>query len=140
MLALAREYGIWQLNCAMASMQLTTRSLPTGLGYVLGLNNRLCSGILLLLLIGANGPAADLSMRVLGPPQNLAFARYIASLQRPDPFRGSGPVLISIEASLPKLYKQAALLAVREPVKNERGEYGLLQIEGDGTVTPELCA
>jgi hypothetical protein len=122
-------------------MQPTGRSLQTGLRYILRLNNRLCpySVLVLLLSIAANAPAADLSTRVLGPPQNLAFARYIASLQKRDPFTKSGPVLISIEASLPKLYKEAGLLAVREP-KNERGEYGLLQIEGDGTVTEEVIA
>jgi hypothetical protein len=79
-----------------------------------------------------NGPAADLSLQVLGPPQNHAFGRYIASLQKRDPFTESGPVLISIEASLPKLYKEAKLLAVRELGGNERSQYCLLQIEGDG--------
>ena len=126
----------------MAGMQLTTRSLPTGLGYVLRLNHRVCScGVsLLLLLIAANGPAADFSMRVLGPPQSLAFARYIASLQNGDPFTESGPVLISIEASLPKLYKEAALLAIRELGENERSYYSVVQIEGDGAVTDEVIA
>ena len=123
----------------MAGMQRTIRSLRTGSGYILRLNNRLCSSsVLLLLLIAANAPAADLSMRMLGPPQNLAFARYIASLQKRDPFTESGPVLISIEASLPKLYKEAALLAIREPGENERSQYCVLQIEGDGTVTEEV--
>jgi hypothetical protein len=139
MFDLACEHGIWQLNCAMGAMQPTTRSSPTGLGYVLRLNSRLpCCSVLLLLLIAANAPAADLSMRMLGPPQNLAFARYIASLQKRDPFTESGPVLISVQASLPKLYKEAALLAVRELGENERGHYCVLQIGGDDTVTEEV--
>jgi hypothetical protein len=115
-------------------VQLITGSSPTAIGYVLRLKNRCCCSVLLLLLVAANGPAADLSMRVPGPPQNLAFVRYIASLQKSDPFTESGPVLISIEASLPKLYKGATLLAVREPGENEPSEYGVLEIEGDCTV------
>ena len=122
-------------------MQRSKRFLPSGFGHTWRLPNRLCyCSVLLLLLTTANGLAAELSRPLLGPSQNLAFARYIASLQKTDPFRESGPVLISIEASLPKLYKEATLLAIREPGENEQSEYGVLQIEGDGTVAEEVIA
>ena len=120
-------------------MEPSTRSsTKKGLRNVLQFHNRLrCRSVLLLLLIATNGPA-DPSMRVVGPPQNLAFARYIALLQKRNPFTESGPVLVFIEACLPKLYKEADLLAIRELGENERSQYRVLQGEGDGTVTEEV--
>jgi hypothetical protein len=67
----------------------------------------------------------------------MAFARYVVSQER-DPFPKSGPVLTLIEASLPELYKSAALVAVRGPVEDERSELQVLQLAGDGTVAAEV--
>jgi hypothetical protein len=55
-----------------------------------------------------------------------------------DPFRQSEPVGVLIEASLPDLYKSAALLAVRKQGEDKRGELHVLQIAGDGTVADEV--
>jgi hypothetical protein len=67
----------------------------------------------------------------------MAFAQYVVSQER-DPFPKSGPVMILIEASLPELYKSAALVAVRGPAENEPGEPHVLQFAGDGTVAAEV--
>jgi hypothetical protein len=67
----------------------------------------------------------------------MAFARYVVSQER-DPFPKSGPVLTLIEASLPELYKSAALVAVRGPAENARSELQVLQLAGDETVAAEV--
>ena len=68
-------------------------------------------------------PASDLSVRSQSRPESVAFARYIASLEQPDPFTEGGPVAVLIESSLPHLYKDAQLLAIRRMGENERSEY-----------------
>jgi len=73
-------------------------------------------------------------------PEGAAFARYIASEQDHDGFLESGPVAVEIEASLPGLYKHAALLAVRQLDDSERIRYGVLAVEGDGIVGQEVIA
>ena len=70
----------------------------------------------------------------------IAFARYIASLQERNPFTESGPVIVEIDASLPILYKQARLLAVRRTADSEKAEYAILQMEGDSIVMQEVVA
>ncbi|HLJ48370.1 MAG TPA: hypothetical protein VKU01_20285 [Bryobacteraceae bacterium] len=69
-----------------------------------------------------------------------AFAQYVASIQRRDAFAESGPVGIVIEASVPSLYKEAGLAAIRRTGENERPEYLVLRMEGDGTVQEEVMA
>jgi len=45
---------------------------------------------------------------------------------------------MSIQASLPGLYKDAELLAIRTPGEDERSQYLVLGIEGDGAVAQEV--
>ena len=96
--------------------------------------------VLLALLVPWSALAEDLSIAAPASPQSSAFARYIASIQEPNPFTESGPVAIEIEASLPGLYKECRLLAIRQTGQSERTEYRVLQVEGDGTVAQELIA
>jgi hypothetical protein len=82
------------------------------------------------------------SVSTVGPTSSagLAFARYIASIQERNPFTDSGPVGVEIEASLPSLYKETRLVAIRDMDKSERSEYRVLQIEGDAIVAQEVVA
>jgi hypothetical protein len=95
---------------------------------------------LLATLAPVSARAESSSVTLLAPAESLAFARYIASIRERDPFTESVPVLVEIEASLPGLYKQSSLLAVRQTGESERSEYQVLQIEGDATVTQEVIA
>jgi hypothetical protein len=69
---------------------------------------------------------------------SLAFARYVASIQERDPFTESGPVLVEIDASLPGLYKQSRVLAIRQTGDSERSGYLVLQLAGDAIVMQEV--
>ena len=100
---------------------------------------RLSGSVLLLILcIRPNARAADVSIQVGGSARDLAFARYIAAYGQRHPFATAGPVGVFIEASLPDLYKSAALLAVRRQGENDGGQLDVLQIAGDGTVVEEV--
>ena len=70
----------------------------------------------------------------------VAFARYVGSIQQRNPFTESGPVMLEIDASLPALYKQARILAVRRTGESEKAEYALVSMEGDAIVTQEVVA
>ena len=94
--------------------------------------------LLLVLLTIPNAPGAGLSLEPQVPPRTLAFARYIASLQNRDPFTESGPVAMSIQASLPRFYKDADLVAIRATGEDERSQYLVLGMEGDGAVAEEV--
>jgi hypothetical protein len=97
-------------------------------------------GFLLILFLIQNATANDFSIKPRLSLENLAFVRYIASLHKRDPFTESGPVAIFIQASLPQLYKQAEMLAVRETGENEKSEYHIVYIGGDRTVVEEVMA
>ena len=98
----------------------------------------LCLALLALLIPGST--SAD-SLTIAPPaPGSLAFARYIASVHRRDPFKESGPVAVVIEASLPGLGKESRFVAIREIGESERSEYRVLSSEGDRTVTQEVIA
>src|SRR5215469_15503887 len=86
---------------------------------------------LFLLFIPVNAPAGNAS--IIGPvsSEGLAFARYLTSVYERDPFKESGPVAVEIEASLPGLYKQTRLLAIRKTGDSERSEFMVIKIEGD---------
>ena len=92
---------------------------------------------LLALLIPGSSPANNL---IVAPPApgSLAFARYIASIHRRDPFTESGPVAVVIDASLPSVHKESRLLAIRETTETERTEYKVLESDGDATVMHEV--
>jgi hypothetical protein len=98
---------------------------------------RTCALVLLALLISGSTSADSLTIArpVSG---SLAFARYIASLHRRDPFTESGPVAVVIEASLPRLGKESRLLAIRETNEAERSVYTVIETQGDAMVTEEV--
>jgi hypothetical protein len=110
------------------------------LGPISGLTDRICfwGRTVLVVLMIQHLPASDLSVRPQSRPEGVAFARYIASLEQPDPFTEAGPVAVLIESSLPHLYKDAELLAIRNTGQNERSEYLILGIVGDGTAVAEV--
>jgi len=72
------------------------------------------------------------------PSASLAFARYVASIQEPDPFADSGPLAVAFEASLPSLYKQMRVLTIRGISASERSEYILVGAEGDVIAAQEV--
>ena len=92
---------------------------------------------LLALLIPGSMPAETLAL-ASPAPGSLAFARYIASIHRRDPFTESGPVSVMIEASLPGVHRESRLLAIRQITESERTEYRVIQSEGDAIVTQEV--
>ena len=83
-------------------------------------------------------PAGDLLEKPKSRPESIAFARYIASLEQHDPFTEAGPVAMLIDASLPSFYKDAHLLALRKMGENERSEYRIVGIAGDGAALDEV--
>jgi len=98
-----------------------------------------CALALVALLIPGSTPADTLT--IASPaPGSLAFARYIASIHRRDPFTESGPVAVLIEASLPGLRRESRLVAIRETGESERTEYKVFETEGDSMVTQEVIA
>jgi len=69
---------------------------------------------------------------------SVAFARYIASVEKRDPLKRSIPGPVLIEASLPALYKEAAVAGIRLPEEEGRPTYHLMYAAGDGTVLTEV--
>jgi hypothetical protein len=127
-----RERGVafWSQTCATKSMQPSIDSSRA--------RRRVWTVLLLIAAIGTSARAAGVSVPVSDPSRELAFARYTTSHVERDPFKQSGPVGVFIEASLPGLYKSAALLAVRQQGEDKRSELHVLQIVGDGTVAEEV--
>src|SRR5579883_365898 len=110
-------------------------------GRVSRLTDRVCAwprAFLVIFIIPLSLPASDLSVRPQSRPDSLAFARYIASLEQPDPFTEEGPVALLIECSLPRFYKGAQMVAVRRMGENERSEYGIVGLVGDGAALDEV--
>ena len=127
-----RDTGIafWPQTCAINGMQPSIDSSQA--------RRHVWTAFLLIVSIGPSARAADVSVPVSDPSRELAFARYATSHVERDPFKQSGPVGVSIEASLPELYKSAALFAVRKQGEDKRSELHVLQIAGDGTVADEV--
>jgi hypothetical protein len=94
----------------------------------------------LALLIAPNAPAANTSTVEAQSSAGLAFARYVATIRERDPFSEPGPVGVTIEASLPALYKETQLIAIRDVDESERSQYRVLKIEGDAIVAQEVIA
>jgi hypothetical protein len=84
-------------------------------------------------------PAADLSIGSPCPPQNVAFARYVASLQGRY-LNESGQLATLIQGSLPGLYKEAEMIAIRQTGGDQSSQYNVLYLGGDGTVADEVIA
>ena len=82
--------------------------------------------------------ASDFLQRPQSRPASVAFARYIASLEQHDPLTEAGPVAVLIEASLPRFYKDAQLLAIKRMGENERSEYLIAGLVGDGAALDEV--
>lgn len=99
-----------------------------------------CHGLLAFFVLIQNASAAGSSIGPNCSPKDVSFARYIASLQERDLFTESGPVATFIQASLPRLYKDAELLAIRETGKNERSVYHVLSTGGDAIAGKEVIA
>lgn len=94
--------------------------------------------LVLAILISLNARAAELFLRPHSSAQGLAFARYVASLERQDPFDQSRTVVVAIEASLPQLYKGAAVAAIRLRGENGRPIYSILGVGGDDVVLADV--
>jgi hypothetical protein len=101
---------------------------------------------LLVLLIPASASAQRLPIvqptTIAQPTTNesIAVVRYIAWLHARDPFTESGPVALAVVASLPGLDKQGSLLAIREVGESERGQYEILELQGDSIVFERVIA
>jgi hypothetical protein len=90
----------------------------------------------LLAIPGAR--AAENTMVAPAPLPTIAFARYIASLRSGDPFDQPGFTLLTIQASLPELYKDGSVVAVRHRDANGVCMYAPLELAGDGSVLTEV--
>jgi len=87
-----------------------------------------------MLLAGSAAQAAKVPNVASDPSQAVALARYIEAHGERDALASSAPVGVLIEASLPKLYKEAALLALRTQGENGGRVLRVLKIAGDDTV------
>jgi hypothetical protein len=108
--------------------------------------------VLLALLFAATGygqqfspvePTSQLNetkLAVDGSAPALAFGRYLASIQKRNPFTESGPIDVEIEASLPSLAKQGTMHAIRYRGASERSEYKVIKFDGDSTVKRQVIA
>ena len=127
-----RDTGIafWHQTCATNGMQPSIDSSQA--------RRHIWTVFLMIVFIGPSARAADVAVPMNDPSRELAFARYITSHVQRDPFKLSAPVGVFIEASLPELYKSAAVLAVRNQGEDKESELHVLQIAGDGTVADEV--
>jgi hypothetical protein len=96
--------------------------------------------IILALVIPIASHAATLTIAPTGTDRSVAFARYVQSIHERDPFTGSGPTLIAIEASAPELYKESRMMAIRQTGGSERFDYQIVRMEGDAVVMHEVVA
>jgi len=135
-------YGFWFTRLAGQSDQRLSQGAPEQEMESSHQQRRhTWSAVPLMLFVGfggMNAKAADLYILTRGSSQELAFARHIALQAQRDSLARSGAVGVLIEASLPELYKSAALIGVRTPAENDTAEFHILQIVGDGTVTEEV--
>jgi hypothetical protein len=98
------------------------------------------SFLALLFVVPQLSAGSDLLSGQQTSPQSVAFGRYFASLEHGSPSAELGPMAVLIEASVPSLYKESVLLAVRQTGNNERSEFLILGIDGDGAVAEEVIA
>jgi hypothetical protein len=127
-----RDTGVsfWPQTCATNDMQPSIDSSQA--------RRHIWTVFLMIVSIGPTARAADIAVLMNDPSRELAFARYFTSHVERDPFKQSAPVGVFIEASLPELYKSAAMLAVRRQGEDKRSKLQVLQIAGDGTVADEV--
>lgn len=127
----------WLPNCAQRGMQPTTLVSPTRQNLRSSKRLSWFTAALLVLVIPPHAPGADALSQPNGSP-SLAFARYIASVEKRDPLKRSIPGPILIEASLPALYKEGAVAGICLPDGEGRPTYHLIYAAGDGTVLTEV--
>ena len=82
-------------------------------------------------------PARDL-IKQPETPERLAFSRYITSLESAGAFNEPGQYAVVVQASVPDLYKQVALLAIRQNTGNGPSGLLIVGIDGDGAVAREV--
>ena len=92
------------------------------------------------MVLSLTANASTPSGRSQEEPQSIAFARYIASLENPNPFSQPGLVGVVVEASLPQLYKDAVVVAICDSDASARRKCRFLDVEGDGAVVNEVVA
>ena len=131
---------VWFINCTKRGMLFFEGSSRSRLGRISGLTDCSCfwGRTVLVVLMIQHLAASDLFVRSQSRPESVAFARYVASLEQHDPFTEAGPVGVLIETPLPHFYKDSELLAVRRTGENERSEYLILAIGGDGAAVSEV--
>lgn len=136
-------YGInevWFIRCNKRGMLFFKCFSQTRLERISVLTDRICSWgrTVLVVFMMHHLAASDLLVRSQSKPEGVAFARYMASLEQHDPFNEAGPVAVLIEASLPRFYKGAQLLVIRRMGENERSEYLIAGLVGDGAALDEV--
>lgn len=94
----------------------------------------------LTLLLPVSARSGDAALVLPSSAEGLALARYIVSAQTANPFHTREPVVVQIEASLPGLFKDSRVTAIRRLGDDGHSEYHLLQTAGDDTVTEEVIA
>jgi hypothetical protein len=83
--------------------------------------------------------AHDLVLPAATSREDLAFARYIASLRAPDPF-GAEVVAVTIEAWSPRLHQESRMLMLRRPDASGRSQYLPIKSEGELAATLDLIS
>jgi hypothetical protein len=130
----------WFISCKKSGMMFFNCASQTRWGRISVVTDHICSWgrAVLVVFIIQHLAASDFLQRPQSRPASVAFARYIASLEQHDPFTEAGPVAVLIEASLPRFYKDAQLLAIRRMGENERSEYLIAGLVGDGAALDEV--
>jgi len=80
------------------------------------------------------------SMVVPTTSEALAFARYVACVNDGSAFPEESPMVVQVDASLPGLYKETHLLAIRKVGESKRSEFLILRADGDIIVAQEVVA
>jgi hypothetical protein len=91
--------------------------------------------IMLAIVLTSSVRAADVPLVESTAGAGIAFARYIASLERARPWSLE---TVEIDAALPKLAKHGRLRAIRRLLPFDKAEYQVLEIAGDETVRQQV--
>jgi hypothetical protein len=109
-----------------------------GIHRMVKLRYRVLAAVLLLpaTFWADNGAPIDVTENT-APPPSLAFARYLAALERNHPWT---EVAVDVDAVLPKLAEHGRLKAIRRLLPFGKPQYQVLEIEGDRTVRQQVIA
>ena len=69
-----------------------------------------------------------------------AFAKYLALIQKRDPFIESREIGVEVEASLPRLAESGRMVAVRRPGIVAGSQYRIVRFEGSSTIKQQVIA